>query len=99
MSSATLIIAATFIANFPWVTERLFGLFMLKNEKSAWFRLLELLIFYFISLIAAIMVETKFDGGVHTQDWEFFVITFCGFIVLAVPGVIYRYQWLPLKQK
>jgi hypothetical protein len=99
MSSATLILAVTFIANLPWVTERLFGVFTLSNGKSGWIRLFELLVFYFITLVAATMVETKLDGAVHPQDWEFFVITFSGYLVLAVPGLVYRYQWLPLKQK
>lgn len=99
MSSATLILAVTFIANFPWVTERLFGIFPLSNEKSFWLRLLELVAFYFLIMVAAAMLETKFDGDVHPQDWEFFAITFSGYLVLAVPGVVYRYQWLPLKQK
>lgn len=99
MSSATLILAVTFIANLPWVTERLFGVFPLSGGKSFWLRLLELVLFYFIALVAAAMIETKFDGDVHPQDWEFFVITFCAYLVLAVPGVVYRYQWLPMKQK
>jgi hypothetical protein len=41
----------------------------------------------------------QFAGDVYSQQWEFFVTTFCLFLVLATPGVIYRYQWLPMQQK
>ncbi len=99
MSPSLLILVIAIIANLPWVTERLLVVIPLRNGKSSWLRLLELIIYYILSLMIASMAEMRTDGGIHPQDWEFFVTTLSGFLVLAVPGVVYRYQWLPLKQK
>lgn len=57
MSSATLILAVTFIANLPWVTERLFGVFAINGGKSFWLRVLELVAFYFLILVASTMID------------------------------------------
>ena len=62
-------------------------------------RLLETLVFYINSLLIAIAFELKFSGEVYPQGWEFFTITLCLFFVLAVPGVVYRYQWLPMQEE
>ena len=99
MSSLSLILLITIIANLPWISERLFLAIHLTKGKSSWLRLFELVVFYFISLAIAVMTEKNMDGGIHPQNWEFYVTTFSGFLVLAVPGVVYRYQWLALKQK
>ncbi len=99
MSSTTLILLFFIIANLPWISERAFLIIPLKNVKSAWLRLLELIVFYFASLLIAIAAEIEFSGEVFPQHWEFFVTTFCAFLVLAVPGVIYRYQWLTMTHK
>ncbi len=96
MSPLTLILLFLVIANLPWFTER-FLLVIPKENKSVLLRLLELVVYYFISLIIATVFESRFSGGeVHPQSWEFFVTTFSLFLVLSVPGVVYRYQWIPL---
>lgn len=99
MSPATLILIFFIIANLPWITERAFLVIPLKSIKSPWLRLFELIVFYFVALLVAIAAEIQFSGEVFPQHWEFFVTTFCAFLVLAVPGVIYRYQWLAMKHK
>lgn len=99
MSPITLILIFLIIANLPWFTERAFLVFPLKNVKSILVRLIELIVFYFVSLLIAIAAEIQFSGEVFPQQWEFFVTTFCLFLVLAIPGVIYRYQWLTMQQK
>jgi len=99
MSPITLILLFLVIANVPWFTERLFFIIPLKGMKSVLLRLIELCIFYFASLLIAITAETQFSGDVFPQQWEFFVTTFCMFLVLSVPGVVYRYQWLPMQKK
>lgn len=58
-----------------------------------------MIVFYIVSLLIAVAFELKFSGDIHEQAWEFFVTTFCLFLVLAVPGVIYRFQWLPMQKK
>jgi hypothetical protein len=49
--------------------------------------------------LIAIAFETRYAGDIYPQNWEFFVTTFSLFLVFAVPGVVYRYQWLPLQEK
>jgi len=99
MSASMLILVAFIIANIPWFTERLFFAFPLENGKQVWHRLLEIVVFYFVSLFIAIWAETQYSGDVHVQEWEFFATTFCVFLVLATPGFIYRYQWLSASGK
>ncbi|MDC9724380.1 MAG: DUF2818 family protein [Gammaproteobacteria bacterium] len=99
MSPITLILLFLVIANLPWFTERVFLVYPLQSVKSVVIRLIELVVYYFASLLIAIAAEIQFSGDVFPQQWEFFVTTFCLFLVLAVPGVIYRYQWLPMQQK
>jgi|TARA_B100000795_G_scaffold149884_1_gene112255 hypothetical protein len=94
-----LIIVVLVLANIPWLTERFFLVFVIAGGKTILLRLVELLAFYLLSLVVATMVEMQFSGDVHTQEWEFFWSTFCAYLVLSVPGLIYRYQWLPLTLK
>ncbi len=86
------------IANLPWIGNRVFFIWPLQ-QKPVWVRLVELLVYYFISLLISIAFEIRFSGDVYTQQWEFFVTTLSLFLVLAVPGVVYRYQWLPMQRK
>lgn len=99
MSPIVLIILFLFIANIPWFTERALLVIPLNNVKSIFIRLVELVIFYFVSLLIAIAAEIQFSGDIFPQQWEFFVTTLCLFLVLSVPGVVYRYQWLPMQEK
>ena len=99
MSSTALIFIFLIIANLPWLTERVFLLYPLQRNKPVIVRLIELIVFYFVSLLIAIAAEIQFSGDVFPQTWEFFVTTFCMYLVLAVPGVIYRYQWLAMGNK
>ena len=77
MSPLVLILVILIIANVPWFTERLFLAFQMEKGKSWGWRLLELLVFYFLSLVIATMSEIRFSGDVHPQQWEFFATTFC----------------------
>ena len=99
MSPFMLIIVVLVLANIPWLTERFFFVFIIAGGKTVLLRLVELLVFYLLSLVVAAMVEMQFSGDVHVQEWEFFWSTFCAYLVLSVPGLIYRYQWLPLTRK
>jgi hypothetical protein len=99
MSSASLILLFFIIANLPWFTERVFFIYKPNTMKPVAIRLLEVVIYYFGCLLIGIAAEIQFSGEVYQQCWEFFVTTFSLFLVLAVPGVIYRYQWLPMNQK
>jgi hypothetical protein len=69
------------------------------QKKPIWVRLAELMVYYILTLLVSIAFEQRFSGDIYPQGWEFFTSTFCLFLVLAVPGVVYRYQWLPMQEK
>ena len=94
-------------ANLPFLTERVFGFIPLKphasgdgnspsatagraRTKSFPLRLLELIVLYFVVGFLARMLESRI-GGVFAQNWEFYAITGCLFLVLAFPGFVLRY--------
>lgn len=88
-----LLLLAFIAANLPWLSERLFFVFTPKHgHKSAWIRLLEWLIMYFVVGLLALGLELKLNGTHHAQDWEFYATNLCVFIVFALPGFIYRYD-------
>ncbi len=80
-----------FCANFPYFTESLFGIFRLKQgQKSAWLRIFELVLLYFLVLGLAYAIESSI-GNVFTQGWQFFAVTVCLYLVLGFPGFVHRY--------
>ncbi len=99
MSSTALILLFFIIANLPWISERVFFIYSLKIQKKIITRLVETLVLYTFSLLLSIFFEIRFSGEVYSQDWEFFAITLCLFVVMAVPSIIFRYQWLPIRKK
>lgn len=87
-----LILLALLAANLPWFSERLFYLIPLNNKHVGW-RLLELIVLYFLVGGLALLAERNAAGQVATQHWEFYAITGCLFLVFAFPGFVYRYLW------
>jgi hypothetical protein len=100
--AAWLVVAISIAAaNLPFLTERVFGFIPLKSNpagdgissprtKSLPLRLLELIVLYFVVGFLARMLESRI-GGVFAQNWEFYAITGCLFLVLAFPGFVLRY--------
>lgn len=102
--AAWLVVAiALAAANLPFLTERLFGFIPLKAKtagdgaippsartKSLPLRLLELIVLYFVVGFLARALESRI-GGVFAQNWEFYAVTGCLFLVLAFPGFVLRY--------
>ncbi len=84
---------ALLVANLPWFSERLFHAVTLKSGKHVGWRLLELVVLYFVLGGIARLAEQKTLGQVASQHWEFYATTACLFLVLATPGFIYRYLW------
>lgn len=99
MTAAALILILFVLANLPWLSDRVFMVIAMKNNKPVWVRLIELLVYYLVGLLVAIAFEIRYSGEIYQQGWEFFVATFCLYLVLAVPGVVFRFQWLPQQQK
>jgi len=63
------------------------------REKSLAWRLLELVILYFVAGGLAMGLEAQAHGSVYAQNWEFYATTFCLFVVFAFPGFVFRYLW------
>lgn len=100
--AAWLVVAISIAAaNLPFLTERVFGVIRLRpttagdgvpaaRAKSFPLRLLELIVLYFVVGFLARLLESRI-GGVFAQNWEFYAITACLFLVLAFPGFVLRY--------
>ncbi len=84
-----LLVVALVTANLPWLTSRFLLFIPLPRGKNEWLRLLEWLIFYFLTGLLALGFEQRWTGGIHEQKWDFYVITFSLYLVFAFPGFIY----------
>ncbi|MDO8177356.1 MAG: DUF2818 family protein [Undibacterium sp.] len=91
-SSWLIILLAILVANLPFLNERCFACVPLRRFpfKPFWWRLVELIIFYFALGAFAFSLESL-AGNRFMQTWEFYAITACLFIVLAFPGFVFRY--------
>ncbi|HIA08324.1 MAG TPA: DUF2818 family protein [Chromatiaceae bacterium] len=81
-------------ANLPWMSDRRFFVFPAGDGgKGPLPRLVELALMYGAIAAIGFGLEQKVTGSVHAQDWEFYAVTACLFIVFAMPGFIYRHIW------
>jgi hypothetical protein len=85
-----LLTVAFLAANLPWLSERF--LLVINLHKTAGWRWLEWLVCYGLVGLLAMALEHKLTGGLHVQQWEFYVATSCLFVVFALPGFIYHYD-------
>ena len=88
-----LIALAVALANLPFMSERVFGLVAVtsfQRVKPFWVRAAELMVFYSVVGAVGWAFESAL-GNVFAQNWDFYAITFCLFVVLAFPGFVYRY--------
>ncbi len=78
-------------ANLPFVNQRLFGVVPLRaQKKSAWLRIAELIVLYFVVGAFGFMLEAR-AGNRFDQGWQFYAITFSLFVVFAFPGFAWQY--------
>lgn len=94
-----LLIISFVAANLPWLNEHFLFVIQPKTKKTSGMRLLEWLLLYFIVGCIALGFEKKMTGQLHTQDWEFYATGFCLFVVFALPGFIYRHDFLNHYQR
>jgi hypothetical protein len=92
MEAMILLAIALIAANLPFFAEQLFFIKPIASGKHVGWRLLELVVFYFIVGGIAWLLERK-TGDVQHQNWEFYAITASLFLVFAFPGFVYRYLW------
>lgn len=92
LTTTMVILLALFLANLPFINERLFSIASLAKfpKKPFWMRLIELFVFYFVLGFVAFAIESN-AGNRFEQTWEFFAITVCLFIVFSFPGFVYCY--------
>ncbi len=95
-----LLALAVVAANLPWLSDR-FLLFITPADgrKKVWMRLLEWLILAVLVGTVAVGLERKATGSIHEQEWEFYAVSLFLFMVFAIPGFIWRHQWLPYYRR
>jgi hypothetical protein len=81
---------AVIAANLPYFNERLLLVGPRGAPKSAWWRLLELVLMALLTFAAGSLLEARI-GQRHTQGWEFYAAAACLFITLGFPGFAWRY--------
>ncbi len=89
-----LIALVFFAANLPWFSNKLFYILpvQFKQKNLAWC-LLELVVLYFLMGAVTLYAENATFGQISHQDWEFYAVTGCLFLVFAFPGFVYRVLW------
>lgn len=91
-----IVVLALTAANLPFATRRIFFIGPLPaagaDKPLAW-RAAELAVLYLLLGSLAAFLESRSYGGVYPQDWQFYAITACLFIVFAYPGFVVRYLW------
>jgi Na+(H+)/acetate symporter ActP len=78
-------------ANLPFLNQRLFAVVPMKAvKKSAWLRIAELIVLYFVVGALGFMLEAR-AGNRFDQGWQFYAVTFSLFVVFAFPGFTWQY--------
>ncbi len=90
LASWLVIAVALLLANLPFLTDNLFGVIPRRSPKPLWLRLVELLVFYFVTGVVARLLEGQI-GSVFEQAKEFYMLTVPLFVTLAFPGFVLRY--------
>ncbi|WP_347556391.1 DUF2818 family protein [Robbsia sp. KACC 23696] len=89
-----IVLVAVFFANLPFANQRLFAVIPLPlaagKAKSAWIRLAELIVAYFVVGLFGHLLEAR-AGNAFDQSWQFYAVTFSLFVVFAFPGFTARY--------
>lgn len=85
------LLLALLLANAPFVSRRLFGLWRLRR-KHIGHELLELAAVYGLLGLLAYVLEAR-AGSVHAQGPTFYVVTVLMLLVLAFPAFVWRYFW------
>lgn len=91
-----IIVLALVAANLPFATRRIFFVGpapLPPADKPLVWRFLELVALYVVVGGLAAYFETRSYGDLYRQDWQFYAVTACLFLVFAYPGFTVRYLW------
>ncbi|WP_373753465.1 DUF2818 family protein [Neisseria sp. CCUG17229] len=86
-----LLLLALIFANAPFLTNKLLGVIPVA-KKHFGHHLLELFIGFGITAALAYLLESR-AGAVHPQEWEFYAVTVCLYLIFAFPCFVWRYFW------
>lgn len=86
-----LVCCMLWFANVPFVSASFLGFFCVKH-KSIGLRILEIAIGYLAVLFLGVCIEINL-AQFTVQSWPFYVLTLCGFLILAFPGIVYCFFW------
>lgn len=78
------------LANFPFVTNRFFGIIPLRQGKGFLVYMVELVLVYLILAVTAYGLESRM-GTVFVQGWQFYAITASLIAVFSFPGFVCRF--------
>ncbi|WP_432785223.1 hypothetical protein AAEX37_02114 [Oligella sp. MSHR50489EDL] len=81
---------AAFLASLILFALPLFTVSRQVPVKSFAVRIFELLAFYFFVGAIGFVIESYYANA-HSQQWQFYAIALCLYIVLAYPGFVYRH--------
>jgi len=87
---SVLLVLALLAANWPFVSQRFLLVGRALERKSLGWRLLELVLLYFLVGAVGLAME-QHASQIAPQGWEFYAITGTMFATLAFPGFVYRY--------
>ncbi len=86
----TVLVAAVFAANLPFVNERIFGLGPRRERKAFGWRVLELLVYAGLVGVLGRALEAHVSQASPLR-WEFVAVWLCVFLTLGFPGFVWRY--------
>lgn len=89
-SVAVVLVVTLLLANLPFVNNRLFVVGPLRVPKPFGWRLIELLIYAFLSAALGRAIEAHL-GQVSALRWEFVAVWLFVVVTLAFPGFVWRY--------
>ena len=78
------------LANFPFITNRFFGIVPLRQGKGFLAYMVELVLVYLILAVTAYALESRM-GTVFVQGWQFYAITVSLIAVFSFPGFVCRF--------
>jgi hypothetical protein len=78
------------LANFPFITNRFFGIVPLGQGKGFLVYMVELVLVYLILAVTAYALESRM-GTVFVQGWQFYAITVSLIAVFSFPGFVCRF--------
>jgi hypothetical protein len=78
------------LANFPFATNRIFGVIPLRQRKGFLIYMVELVLVYLILAVTAYALESRM-GTVFVQGWQFYAITVSLIAVFSFPGFVCRF--------